>query len=157
MDSKHKAIKELGKYGRVLITSESPLPQEFEGYRITVSPEKIHDLLYYAMLYIGEGATMATESAILGTPSIYVSSFSGTLGNLIELEQKYGLMYNYNDPEKALKKAVELLQKPHIKKEWNEKRETMLKDVKNVTGFMVWFIEDFPKSLEKINDDGILG
>jgi len=28
----------------------------------------------YASLYIGEGATMATESALMGIPSIYISS-----------------------------------------------------------------------------------
>jgi predicted glycosyltransferase len=152
-----KLIHELEKYGRVLISSEGPLDMGLEKYNIKVSPDKMHDLLYYATLYLGEGATMATESAILGTPSIYVSSLVGTMGNFIELEQKYGLMYNYNDSDKAMKKAVELIQKPQIKKEWSKKRETLLKDKINVTEFMVWFIEDFPKSLEKIKDNGILG
>ncbi len=157
IQNKVELVQKLEKYGRVLITSEGNLDKNLEKYKIKVSPEKMHDLLYYAALYLGEGATMATESAILGTPSIYVSSLVGTIGNFIELEEKYGLMYNYNDSDKAMKKAVELIQKPQIKKEWNEKRETLLKDKINVTEFMVWFIEDFPKSLEKINDNGILG
>ncbi|MCZ7355877.1 MAG: DUF354 domain-containing protein [Candidatus Methanoperedens sp.] len=156
IQNKIRLVKELEKYGRVYITSEGRLDNELENYKIKVPPEKIHDLLYYATLYMGEGATMATESAILGTPAIYVSSLAGTMGNFIELEQKYGLMFNYNDSDIAIKKAVELIQKPEIKREWNEKRETLLKDKINVTGFMVRFLEDFPMSLEKIKDE-ILG
>lgn len=157
LNNKIKLIKELEKHGRVLITSEGNLDKDLEKYKIKISPEKMHDLMYYASLYVGEGATMATESAILGTPSIYVSSLTGTMGNFIELEQKYGLIFSYSESNEAMKKAVELVQKPQIKKEWSKKRETLLKDKIDVTGFMVWFIEDFPKSLEKMKDNEILG
>jgi len=81
-------VRMLEQYRRVLITSEGPLPEALEQYRIQVSPEKLHDLLYYANLYIGEGGTIATEAAVLGTPSIYVSSLVGTMGNFIELREK---------------------------------------------------------------------
>ena len=67
-------MSELEKYGRVLITSESKLPAEFEPYRVKVAPEKMHDLLYYAALYVGEGGTMASESAVLGTKAIHIST-----------------------------------------------------------------------------------
>ena len=88
IQNKIEFVRELEKYGRVLISDEGELDKELEKYRVKVSPEKIHDLLYYASLYIGEGATMATESAMLGTPSIYISSLAGTMGNFVELEQK---------------------------------------------------------------------
>ena len=72
LEAKQRFVKELEKYCRVFITSEAELGKEFENYKIGVPPEKMHDLLYYAMMYIGEGATMATEAGILGTPSIYI-------------------------------------------------------------------------------------
>jgi len=50
------------------------------------------------------------------------------MGNLIELEQKYGLIYSYNDQYSAMKKAIELIQKPNLKEEWKKKKEKMLKD-----------------------------
>ena len=93
-------VQELERYGQVFITSEERLDDELAKYQIKVSPEKMHDLRYYASLYVGEGATMATESAILGTPSVYVSSLVGTMGNFIELGQKYGLVFNYCDSDK---------------------------------------------------------
>ena len=45
-------IRTLEKYGDVFITSERKLNRALEKYRIKISPEKIHSLLYYAQLYI---------------------------------------------------------------------------------------------------------
>ena len=141
--TKRKLVAEIGKYACILITSESPLPEEFEQYRISLPPEKLHDLLYYATLCIGEGATIATEAAILGTPSIYVSSLLGTMGNFIELEQEYGLTFNFIDPDKSIEKATELIQKLNIKAEWAKKRKRLLEDKIDVTKFMSEFIESY--------------
>ncbi|WP_225420004.1 DUF354 domain-containing protein [Methanohalophilus profundi] len=96
IQNKIEFVKELEKYGRVLITSEGDLGPEFEKYKIKVSPEKLHDMLYYATLYIGEGATTASECAILGTHAIYVNTLR--LGYTDEQEEKYGLVYNFSNP-----------------------------------------------------------
>lgn len=152
IQNKIRLVNELDRYGRVLITSEGGLGKELEKYKIRVSPEKMHDLLYYASLYVGEGATMATESAILGTPSIYISSLAGTMGNLIEIEQEYDLIFNYRDPEKAMQKAVELIQKSPLKEEWRNKRNKLLNDKIDVTAFMEWFIEDYPQSFDSMRE-----
>jgi len=142
------AVKSLEQYGRILITSEKKLPPELERYNIIVPPEKIHHLLYFADLYIGESATMASESAMLGTPSIFVST--SRRGYTDELESKYGLVYNFSDPKRgqeyALEKAFELLENENIKREWREKRIKMLSEKIDVTKFMTEFIENYPES-----------
>ena len=71
-------------------------------YQIRTSPDNMHDILANASLYIGEGATMASESALLGTPSIYISSLAGTMGCLKELEQKYGALHSFIDEEAGI-------------------------------------------------------
>ncbi|AKB84289.1 DUF354 domain-containing protein [Methanococcoides methylutens] len=147
IQDKVKFVEELEKYGPVLITSEVQLESELEDYRIKVSSEKLHDLLYYASLCVGDGGTTAVESAILGTPSIYVSSLVGTMGNFSELEAKYGLLLNYNDSHLALEKAVKLMQKPNLKDEWTMKKAQLLNDKIDVTAFIIWFIENYPESL----------
>jgi len=145
-------IRTLENYGRVFITSEGKLDKKLEKYRITITPEKIHSLLYYADLYIGEGGTMAAEAAILGTPSIHIESTSkgiatGELsGNFIELRDKYGLLYFYPDQNKALEKAMEILENGNSKKEWQRKRERLLSEKIDVTAWMTDFIERFPDS-----------
>jgi len=140
-------VRNLEKYGRVLISSEGTLEKDLEEYRITLSPDKFHDLLWYSTLYLGEGATIASEAAILGTPSIFISSLAGRLGYLDELERKYGLMYSFVNSDDALEKAIEILKKPYVKEDWRMKREIMLKDKIDVTEFIVWFIENYPQSL----------
>ena len=148
-------IDTLSGYGKVLITSERPLDSWLEKYRIRVPPEKMHSLLSYASLYIGEGGTMAAEAAVLGTPSIHIESTgdgraSGELsGNFNELRDRYGLMYFYGSQDEALKKAVEILENPDSKEEWQEKKQRLLADVIDVTSWMTEFVEDYPRSFEK--------
>ncbi len=137
-------ISQLEPYGRVLITSEKELDPDMDQYRIRVKPERLHDLLYYAHLYIGEGATIASECAMLGTPAIYINTIR--CGYLEEQEEKYGLIYNYpqkeNAQELALNKAIELLQKGNLKEEWRVKKERMLQEKIDVTKFFIEFVEN---------------
>ena len=148
-------VRELEKYGRVFITSEGLLPKELEKYRIKVSPEKLHDLLYYASLYIGEGATTASECAVLGTHAIYVNTLR--LGYTDEEEEKYNLVYNFSDKKtmekQAFNKALKLLENNNLRKEGKRKRERLLKDKIDVTAFMVWFVENYPESFRKMKEN----
>jgi predicted glycosyltransferase len=102
-------VKSLEKYGRVYISSESALPGEFERFRLPISPEKVHHLLAFARLFIGESATMASESVTLGTPAIYLDKVGR--GYTDEQETRYGLCFNYRpwEGEKAIAKAEEIL------------------------------------------------
>jgi uncharacterized protein len=155
METKRKVVHEFEKYGRVFITSEKPLPKDFEKYRISVSPEKMHDLLYYATLLYGESATMASECAVLGTHAIFCD-FAGR-GYTDEEEKAYDLVYNFKLDEASQKKSVEqavkLLQDPDLKKAGQKKQEYLLKDKIDVTAFMVWFVEHYPDSVTLIHDN----
>ena len=141
-------VKELEKYGKVFITSEGKLEGDLEKYKIKVSPEKMHDLLYHATMYIGEGATMASEAAVLGTPAIYVNTLR--LGYTDDEEERYGLVYNFSDPKTAQKqafeKAIELLENENLKSDWQKKKEKLLRDKIDVTKWMIEFIENYPQS-----------
>jgi predicted glycosyltransferase len=139
---KEKIIKKLEKQGRVIISSEGALPKNLAKYKVEIPPEKFHDLLYYSTLYFGEGAKTASEAALLGTPSIYVSSLAGTMGTLTELEYKYHLLYSFSDSKNALAKAMEILQVKDVKKSWELKRRKMLNDKINVNSFLVNYIEN---------------
>ncbi|OGO23657.1 MAG: hypothetical protein A2144_01450 [Chloroflexi bacterium RBG_16_50_9] len=151
LHTKRRLVEELGKYARVFITSEGPLPDEFEKYRITIPAEKILDLLFYASLYIGEGATMASESAVLGTPTIYFNPLS--LGYLEEEEERYGLVYNFSNVKSSqgqvVEKALELIRRDNLKEEWRARSKRFLRDKIDVTRFMIDFIENYPESFYK--------
>ena len=72
--NKRKAVQALSKLARVFITSEGQLPEDLEPYRISIPFDKMHDAIYYSSLLFGESATMASEAAILGTPSIFMDN-----------------------------------------------------------------------------------
>ena len=148
---KKEVVKSLEQQGMVFITSEAELPKELEKYKITIPPEKIHHLLYYADLFIGESAPMSTESAILGTPAIFVST--SRRGYTDELESKYDMLYTFSDQhnaqEKAVKKAIELLEDKDTNKKWEKKREKLLDEKIDVAKFMTEFIENYPESMYK--------
>lgn len=146
-DIANKIISRLKPNGNIYITSERKLEPEFESYRIQITPDVIHHALYFADMYIGDSQTMAAEAAVLGTPSIRFNDFVGKLGYLEELEHDYGLTYGIktSEPEKLYKKIEELLEIPNLKEEWQKRRQKMLSEKIDVTAFMVWFIENYPK------------
>lgn len=145
LEDKRKAVHEFEKYGHVLISSEKPLPADLEKYKISISPEKMHDLLYYATLLYGESATMASECAVLGTHAIFCD-YAGR-GYTDEEELKYDLVYNFKDERtmavSSLNKAIELLENPNLKINGKKKREVLLKDKIDVTSFMTRFVEQY--------------
>jgi len=139
------AIRRLQPFGKVLISSEVPLPASLEPLRLRAAPELVHHLLAYAQLFIGESATMASESATLGTPAIFVST--STRGYTNEQESRYDLTYTYSDSKhgqsQALEKAVEILSNPNAKTEWAAKRKRMLEDMTDVTDYVTSLVESY--------------
>lgn len=76
----------------VLITAEGNIPSRVRDRQVDIAPHRMHDLLAGAVLFLGEGATMAAESAVLGTPAVYVNTLR--MGYTDELEARYNLLYN---------------------------------------------------------------
>lgn len=158
-EEKLEFIKTLSKYGKVLITSEKQLDGDLEKYRIHIPAEKMHSLLYYSDLYIGEGGTMAVEAGVLGTPAIHIESTSDgratgeTCGNFLELRDTYGLIYFYPTQQLALKKAIEILENPDSKHEWQDKKQKLWANVDDVTTWFTKFIEDYPERFYQYKKD----
>ena len=152
ISSRKDLVSKLEKYGQVLISSEGKIEKELEKYKLKVSPEKFHSLLYYAQLYIGEGGSTATEAAILGTPSIHVSSTAKYCGNFEDLHKNYKLIYTFSDDRQALEKAIEILENHNSKRKWRQRREKMLKEKIDVTAFITDFIENFPESFYELRE-----
>ena len=145
-------VKALEQYGRVLITSEGALPPELQPYQIRVSPEKLHDLLYYATLYVGEGGTTASEAVMLGTHAIIVSTLSKYCGVRTDLNQ-YDLLWISESDEYTINKAIELLQNVDLKALGRYNRSRLIAEKIDVTALMVWFIENYPESVDVVKEN----
>jgi len=150
-ENKIKLVKTLSRHLHVFISSEMELPEELKNYQINIPPEQMHNALAFAHLFIGESSTMATESAVLGTPSIYINDskleYTNDLAN-------YGLLYSYMESEydqiAAIKKAEELALKQNVKEEYLPRREKMLADKIDVSAFLIWFVENYPESVNEV-------
>ena len=139
LENKRKAIKALSEHAKVFITAEGELPADLEQYRIRIPFNKMHDALYYSSLLFGESATMASEAAVLGTPSIFMDNDGR--GYTDEEESKYGIVFNFTesleDQEKAIAKAVEIVRNKNVKTHYEPTRRKLLNDCIDTTQFMI--------------------
>ena len=139
------------KYGKVLISSEIPLKGRLERFRIKIPSHMMHDALYYASLYVGDGHKMAAESGILGTPSILVSTRWDRTGNFMDFVKKYRTVEAFKEPRKALSRAVEIMKESkRYRKEWVKNANNLIEKKMDMTEFMIYFIEEYPESHRKI-------
>lgn len=145
-------VKALEQHGRVFITSEGSLPKQLDQYKINIPPDKLHDLLYYATLYVGEGATTASECSMLGTHAIYVNTLQ--LGYIFEEDERYGLVSDFSHrvctDTTVLLEAKKMLENKNLKKDGKLKMGQIIDENCDVTAFMIWFIENYPNSYLKM-------
>ncbi|PID88776.1 MAG: hypothetical protein CSB02_00980, partial [Bacteroidia bacterium] len=143
-----KIIDLLKSKGNIYITAERELEPQFEQYRLKIDPLDIHHVLAFSHLYIGDSQSMAVEAAMLGVPSVRFNDFAGKISVLEELEHKYKLTFGIktDNPNKLYQTITDLLVLEHLKEEFQQRRQTMLADKIDVTAFLNWFIENYPKS-----------
>jgi len=150
---KIKLVKELEKYAKVFISSEAGVPDSIKDRVLKLPKSRIHDVIYSAKMLVADTGTMVTEAACLGTPAIMFHPKVKIMGNFIELEQKYQLIFGYDsNPEFVIQKALKLIQIPNLKQEWQKRRERLLKDKIDITAFMVWFLENYPESFRMMKE-----
>ena len=106
-ENKIRLVHSLAKTCRVIVSSESPVPNELAEYEYHGRVEQIHHLLAHAHMYYGESATMASECAVLGVPAIYIAR---TGRGYTDDQAARGLVFNFNEQQfdESFAKAVEL-------------------------------------------------
>ncbi len=173
-----RLIDILKPHGDIYITSERPLEPQFEQYRIKINPLDMHHVMAFASLYIGDSQTMAAEAGVLGVPFVRFNDFVGRIGYLRELEDVYHLGYGIRantepftpakvdwieeEPKQqacgaeAMYKVVEDLMAMNAeerKTTFQQRRAKMLSEKIDFAKFLTWFIENYPESKNKIQDN----
>jgi predicted glycosyltransferase len=97
LDIKRDLVTRLSSHGRVLITSEAPLPEDLAPYHFPLPAEKMHDVMAFARLLVGESATMSSEAAVLGVPALFISDEGR---GYTEEEERFGMVFNFRTDEK---------------------------------------------------------
>lgn len=152
---KQQLVALLLKYGRVFISTEVEMESVFKPYQLPTSPEKIHSVICFATLFLGDSQTMTTEAALLGTPAIKLNSFAGRLSVPNELQNDYQLCFSYlpSQFEEFNEKLQQMLRDPDLKTTWNTRRQQLLAEKIDVTSFYLWFIENYPESVKIMREN----
>jgi predicted glycosyltransferase len=135
-------IRMLAARGRVVISSEGPLPPELEPHRLAIPAAAIHHILAGATLLVGESATMASECAVLGVPAVYISPVGR--GYTDEEESRYGLVVNFTAERFRsdwLTRVQQLADDPLLGQHARDARERLLREKVDTTTWMIDFFE----------------
>lgn len=138
---KRDIIEYLKKRGRVFITAEYPLEEEFKTDEYSLPASYLHDAIYYSSLVIGEGATTACEAALLGVPSIYINTIS--LGYITYLESNFDLVWHLTNATKCIEKLDQLFSKPNYRDEWQKKKKLFLDTQLDTSEYIVSLVEKY--------------
>jgi uncharacterized protein len=137
---KRQLIELLQRHGRVVLSSEAPLPADLEPLRVRGPVEQIHHLIAHAQLIVGESATMSSEAAVLGVPAIFIATTSR--GYIDDQERRYGHVRHFSDQqyEQAVQEIERLL--ANSPRELGERaRDQLLEEKVDVTTWMVDYFE----------------
>jgi len=137
------------RFGKVFISSEEPENSQFPELELKISPHQLHDVLSYCSLYIGEGATTASESVMLGVPSIYVNSINA--GTLME-QEKSGLLYSYRSFDGVID-CISKIMDNYNKDENIARRDRFIKGRIDVNELLFWYLFNYPESDRMIKLD----
>lgn len=153
IENKRRMVQLLSQHGKVFITTERNIDEEFLPYQLRVPQDKVHSLLYYATMFVGDSQTMTSEAAVLGTPSIRCNTFVGRIHYLEEEEHRYHLTYGFRpeNSEAMFARVNELLAMgtAALKSEWAKRRAVLLTEKIDYTAFLTYFIENYPQSAEQ--------
>ena len=164
IEQKRELIARLSNHLRVFISSESELPADLEPYRIHIPIERMHDVQASAALFVGESATMASESVVLGTPAIYIDEVGR---GYTDEEAREGLLWMFRpvsnrealkegEPawisggvEECIAKAEYLASPSFDTTSYAQRHKAWMATKIDCTAFLTWFIENYPKSVEE--------
>ena len=128
---------------RHCVSCEGGVPHEWAHLAYKLAPHRLHDMLAFATLCVGDSQTTAVEASFLGTPALSVSTFTGRLSLLDEMEQRYGLMWQYRPSEGAalLARLDDLLAREDPRASIADGRARMLAEKANIARWFTDFIE----------------
>jgi uncharacterized protein len=140
----------LEQHMHVFISAEGELPASLVRHKLPAPPERIHDVLAFASIYVGEGASMASEAAMLGIPTVYVNSLK--VGYIEDAARK-GMLYSYRNTTGMMERVQELVLDPGSVEKHNERAKQYLGSAIDPTGFVLWLAEEYPESIEALRSD----
>ncbi len=135
-------VEAVAERARPVISAEGAPPPELEEYVNPVPVKHVLHLLAFARLYVGEGSSMASEAACLGTPAVYLSPESRR-GYLDEMERRYGHVTTVHSVRDASERSREWLADDGMKRKAADAHRRLLAECDDPVEFMLDVIRHF--------------
>jgi len=102
----------------------------------------MHHILAFAKMIISDSQTMTIEAAVLGIPAVRINTFIGKSTVIDELENKYQLAFGFlpDQGDQAIECVKTTIENPQTDLLWNERREILLSDKKDLNQFLINYI-----------------
>ena len=144
----NELVRVLSPQGNILISSERGLPENLSKYKMIINKSDMSHYLAFATILLSDSTTMSSEAAVLGTPSIEFDEYFYEIDQMLELQDKYGLIHCFraNERVQLFNKVDELLKIKNIKEIYKSRRDIMLADKIDVSSFLTWLFENHPQS-----------
>jgi uncharacterized protein len=150
LDEKRELVEFLRQHMHVFISAEGEIPEDLDRYRVPTPPERIHDVLVFASLYAGEGASMASEAAMLGVPTVYVNTLEV---GYVEDAARRGMLYSFRDTRGMMEKVKELVLDAGSAQRHRDRAREYVCSTIDPTGFVLWLVEHYPDSIAKLKSE----
>ncbi len=139
-DFKRRIVAKLREHGRVMISSEGPLPDDLAPYEFHLPPESMHNVMASARMVVGESATMASEAAVLGVPALFISD---TGRGYTDDEATFGLVFNFTT--RQTDEVLTWLERHLQQSDWSntirECRKRLLESKVDTTDWMIEYVD----------------
>jgi hypothetical protein len=89
-----RVTRKLGEQMAVFVSTEQGVPVPDGTRPLPTKPSDLHSVVSEAAIYVGDSQTMAFEAALLGTPTIHISSWSRRLA-CIQYLANQGLIQSF--------------------------------------------------------------
>lgn len=140
---KHEIIDTLSQKYRIFVSHESS-PNPYKRQALEIRPEQMHDVEAGAKFMISEGATMASESFVLGVPLLYINPLR--VGNLDIQAATFPDTVICRTDKSEIENAIKKLESSDAGKQAKLNHKRLELSTINPTDFFVWFVENYPES-----------
>jgi len=124
-----RLIEQLSSRMKVVLTTETPPPEALKKFIVAIRIDRMHHVMAFAKLVVGESPSMCAEAALMGVPSVLASSWAGECGNMKVLSDEFRLMEVYDRGGDAVAAALTMAKSPPSREHMREQRNMLLKSL----------------------------
>jgi len=138
-------VQQLAVRMQVCLSSEIEPPAELKKYIIRIRADRMHHLIAFSRLVVGESPSMCAEASLLGVPSVLISSWAGKCGNMQVLQNRFRLMQVFSNGSQAVQAAVTLSENLPGKDEIKQKRLALIHELEHMQDVVEYHINALVK------------